>query len=180
MPIDDRQLDELLRDVEVPGDLKANLLKIPDEDSKPERQTVSKSKTKSRFAIVGVIAAIAASVLVIVNLPSGNVAINEGTIDPIVANQTAERLLAEMKQDLEAIEEICFTQDVELAMRDALRVEPTVDFKESLSLAMSVPLQSALDQGLAIESIKPELEYVIASFPNTSGARQAQAILQNN
>ena len=36
MPIDDKQLDDLLRDVSVPQNLKADLLEIPDR----ERETV--------------------------------------------------------------------------------------------------------------------------------------------
>lgn len=172
MPLDDRQLDDLLRDVSVPDDLKAKLQSIPDEQAESVHNVRG---TTSRFTIVGVLAAIAATVLVIVNLSAVDVANNQNSND-----ETAEQLLGQMKQDLEAIEEICIDQNFEFARKDALRKEPANDLKEALSLAMSVSWQAAVDQGAKIESVKSELEYVINTFPNTAGARQAQNILQTN
>jgi len=172
MPIDDEQLDDLLRDARVPTGLKSRLLEIPDEQAELLREVRG---SKSRLAIVGALAAIAATVLVILNLPSADVA-NVQDVD----KETAEQLLARMEQDLKAMEKICDAQDLELARLDASVKVPAVDLKEALSLAMSVSWQSAVDQGAKIESVKSELEYVINTYPNTAGAQQAQDILQAN
>ena len=40
--------------------------------------------------------------------------------------------------------------------------------------------QSSLDQGASLESVEEELEYVVATYPNTQGAMQARQILQIN
>ena len=60
MAIEDEQLDEMLRDVSVPGDLKASLFAIADEPE--ESKSVSQTHSpKSYFLMANVIAAIAAS-----------------------------------------------------------------------------------------------------------------------
>lgn len=178
MPLNDQQLDELLREIEVPSDMKAKLLEIPVESPKSMRA----KRRNPVVAILCAVAAIAATVLVIANLPLVPPAIDQHTSTKDAANETEAvgELLAQMKHDLEAMEEICFEQEIDLARSEALRLEPVVDLQESLALAMSVSWQSALDQGATIESVKPDLEYVIASYPNTAGARQAHNMLQTN
>ena len=172
MPIDDEQLDELLRDVSVPRDLKASLLQIPGQDlslSKVE------SRSRSRLAIVGALAAIAAMIIVFLNLPTTDVAVNN-----IEDGEAIESLLAQMQENLDTMDQVCVEFQTEFPRSAVLDVEPALNMEESLSLAMSVSWQSAVDRGASVESVKSELEYVINTYPNTLGAQQARNILQPN
>ena len=106
MPIDDEQLDDLLRDVSVPQNLKADLLEIPDR----ERATVVVAPVVSRVrtAMIGTILAIAATIFVFLYIAPSEVA----KVDPQAddADEIA-MLLDNMQRNQDAIDEILNAQD---------------------------------------------------------------------
>jgi len=176
MPIDDKQLDGLLRDVSVPSDLKASLLQIPDQELQLACEE-SAPRSRTRLAVAGLLAAIAASVLIFVYLPATRVTDQIPVQDN---SEAAELLLARMERNLEAMSEIQQIADLDFAVQQTVDVAPVVNLEESIALAMSLSWKSSLDRGLSIEAVKPELEYVIDTFPGTRGADHAKSILQIN
>jgi len=110
MPIDDEQLDELLRDVSVPHDLKASLLQIPDQELNVIHED-SRPRSGSRMAIAGLLAAIAATVLVFMYIPKTPIA-NHIDDDH---SASAERLLAQMQRNVDAMAEIQQTAELEFS-----------------------------------------------------------------
>ena len=180
MPIDDEQLDELLLDVSVPHDLKATLLQIPDRES----ETVNVARrSNSGIAIVGLIAVIAATVLVFLNLPAVPLGVDENVTVAISDNEEIEALedlLAQLDEEFDSIKLLSKAQELERLRIELLNESPHLELKESLALAMSLSWESSLDRGANIESVRSELEYVASTFPNTKGAEIARNILQTN
>lgn len=181
MPLDDEQLDELLRDVSVPRDLKAKLLEIPNHESEatsfPPRSIAGPLRSKSYTAMLGTIAAIAATVLVVLYIAPSQVAEIESNVDE---SETVEMLLAELEQNQKSMNELLRFQEMANEQTHSLSIEPIYDPDETVALALSMSWQSSLDQGASLESVEEELEYVVATYPNTQGAMQARQILQIN
>ncbi len=180
MPIDDEQLDDLLRDVSVPHDLKATLLQIPDRES--EAVSVAR-RSNSGFAFLGLLAAIAAAVLLFVNLPSAPLDVDENVSVAISDEEEIEELeglLAQLEEERYSIELLAKAQELERSRLELLKEGPHLELKESLALAMSLSWESSLDRGASIESVRSELEYVASTFPGTRGAEIARNILQTN
>jgi hypothetical protein len=180
MPIEDEQLDDLLRDVSVPHDLKAKLLQIPDRE--PESLTVAR-RSNSGITILGLLAAIAASVLVFFNLPAAPVDVDEN-VSVAISNEEEieglESLLAQLDEERRSIELLSKARELDRSRLELLNEEPHLKLEESLALAMSLSWESSLDRGASIESVRSELEYVASTFPNTKGAEIARNILQPN
>lgn len=174
MPIDDEQLDELLRDVSVPDDLKTSLLQIPDQELNVVHED-SRPRARYRLAIAGLLAAIAATACIFLYLPKTPVAnhINDHSA-------SAELLLAQMQRNVDAMAEIQQAAELEFSSEHVVEVEPIANFKESVALAMSLSWKASLDRGASIEFVKPELEYIINTFPGTRGADEARTILRIN
>lgn len=172
MTLDDKQLDDLLRQIDVPSGLKASLLTIPDRDVEVDVSPTSKSWT----AILGTVAALAASVVLYFSLPPG-FGLAPSNPDLASADEIAI-LLAELEQNqatLDAIRELQNTQpEIEPD------VEPIFDAKESIAMALSLSWQSAIDRGASLDSVRDELQDVVDRYPETAGARRAQGLLQIN
>ena len=175
MPIDDEQLDDLLRDVSVPQNLKADLLEIPDR----ERATVVVAPVVSRVrtAMIGTILAIAATIFVFLYIAPSEVA----KVDPQVddADEIA-MLLDEMQRNQDAIDEILNAQDFAISEAASIDTAPFLDPDEVLASALSMSWQSSIEQGASVESVQKELELVVTKYPNTRGAQRARELLQIN
>lgn len=173
MPIDDEQLDDLLRDISVPADLKATLLEIPDRDSEAISVPL---RSKSYAAMLGTIAAIAATVLVFLYMGPTRVAKVPVPDDSV----TVEMLLAQLEQNQEAMKKVAEIQEMANQETQSFDTDPIYDPNETVALALSMAWQSSLDQGASFDSVKGELESLVASYPGTRGAEQARQILQIN
>lgn len=170
--MEDEQLDELLRDVSVPNELRASLLSIPDQANVVIAPKPSRGKL---WASLSVVASIAALVLVFLySQPS------EVTVIEKQDTETIELLLAEMEQNLESMNLIQQIYEHQQSQRRIQRAEPLLSVDESVALALSIPWKSSLDRGASIETVRTELEYVINTFPGTLGALEAETILQIN
>ena len=174
MPIDDKQLDDLLRDISVPSDLKAALLEIPYRNSEAKSVPL---RSKSFATMLGTIAAIAATVLVFLYVAPQQVA----NVEPVADDsETVAMLLAELEQNTKAMNEVLKIQAMANQPAESLSTEPIYDPNETVALALSMSWQSSLDQGASFDLVKGELENVVANYPNTRGAEQARQILQIN
>jgi len=174
MPIDDEQLDDLLRDVSVPRDLKATLLEIPDRE--PEAPFVSKH-THVRSAIVGTLLAIAATILIFLYVVPSKVANVESQVDD---DAMIAMLSTEMQENQDMIDEIGKALDLAVGERASVNAAPLLDPDETLALALSMSWQSSIEQGASVESVQDELESVVARYPNTQGAQRARELLTIN
>ena len=177
MTLDDEQLDDLLRQIEVPSGLKASLRTIPDRtDRNVEVDTFPTSK--SWTALLGTVAALAASVVLYLAL-SPNLTSNPGGVaGGIGGSSEIAMLLAEMEQDNESIDTLLQLQETRLSFEP--ESEPIFDSNESVATALSLSWQAAIDRGASVDSVREELQYVVNQFPNTTGAQLAQGLLQIN
>ena len=172
MTLEDEKLDELLRDVDVPRDLKASLLKIP---GREVEVVAAKPESKSWATLIGTIAAIAASVVLYFSIqpepaPFGvSLATNESEI---------AMLIAEMEQNNQSINSILEMQDSGFSRE--ISTDPIFDSKESIASALSLSWQVAVDQGASLDSVRSELQYVVDVYPDTAGAQRARGLLQIN
>lgn len=174
MPIDDKQLDDLLRDVSVPQNLKADLLEIPDRE---HETVVTPNRSRVRTAMLGTILAIAATIFVFLYIAPSEVA----KVDPLAddADEIA-MLLDEMQRNQDAIDEIMNVQDLAIGETTPINTAPLLDPDEVLASALSMSWQSSIDQGASVESMKKDLELVVTKYPNTRGAQRARELLQIN
>ena len=174
MPIDDEQLDDMLRDVSVPQDLKAKLLEIPDRDSEA---VVASDSSHMRTTIVGTMMAIAALILVFLYIEPSQVA----KVEPQADNAEAIAMLVEdMQRNQESIDEILNAQTDAIEGRALANTSPVFDPDETLALALSMSWQASLERGASVEVVKDELEFVVTQYPNTNGAQRARELLQIN
>lgn len=189
MPIDDEQLDALLRDVRVPRGLQQSLQRIPSQTPEVAGNTevagnvevAGNAKPRNPLAAwAGACTAIAAAVSVLIYFAPVPVAIRDNLNLGNTNRKSVEALLAQMEHNLDEINQIQIAQDLD-SKRDARwKTAPAVDLRESVAMAMSLSWESSLDFGTSTESIEAELEYVIDKFPETRGAQRARRLLQSN
>ena len=174
MPIDDEQLDDMLRDVSVPQDLKVKLLEIPDRDP---GAVVASDSSHMRTTIVGTMLAIAALILVFLYIEPSQLAKVESQSDDADA---IAMLVDDMQRNRDAIDEILNAQDFANSEATSIDTSPLLDPDEVLASALSMSWQSSIEQGASVESVQKELELVVTKYPNTRGAQRARELLQIN
>ncbi|QEG23201.1 hypothetical protein [Mariniblastus fucicola] len=174
MTLNDEQLDEMLRDVSVPDDLQAKLLQIPSEASD---QPVVERASRSYSTLLGTLAVIAATVLLFVYFAPSNVAKSNSDVRDAEA---VALLLADLQRNLDSMDEILKAQEIATQQNYSLSIEPVFEPDETVALAKSMSWQSALDKGASFDSVKKELESIVAFYPDTRGAQKARDLLQLN
>lgn len=174
MTLEDKDLDALLRNVEVPSSLKDSLLEIPDRDS---LESNSAPSSKSWSALLGTVAALAASVLIYFAI-SGEDLVPGGGESTVAKSNEIALLVEQMEQNRNSIDSILLLQNSRIDRE--LETDPILDARESVATALSLSWQAAIDQGASFESVQDEVQYVVDQFPGTSGALRAQQLLQIN
>lgn len=175
MKLNDEQLDDLLRQVDIPGGLKASLLSIPDRDLSVEAGPTSKSWT----TLLSTVAALAASVVLYFTFAPNLGRPNDILVADAGSNEVeVEMLLAELQQEMDTLDSMMQLQEANLDVE--LSTEPIYDIKESVATALSLSWQSAIDRGASVDSVRNELQYVVDQYPETAGAHRAQGLLQIN
>ncbi len=189
MTIEDEKLDELLRDVGVPCDLKASLLQIPGRDCETQlevRRPISRSRFLAWVAGIAAMLLLFCALMIAKRGDQGGLATKSNDEESEVIQKedmdftSMDLVLAKMERNLEDIARIQQLQNVGIPISDTYPRNGRVELRESIALAMSLSWKSSLDQGASIASVRPELEYVVNTFPNTRGAAEAQSILQHN
>ena len=151
MPLDDQQLDDLLREIEVPSDLKAKLREIPDRSVDPGSSTM---RSKSYSAMIGTIVAIAASVLLLLNftnLPVAKVDVAQ-TDEELAATELAATELADIQNALDSMDKVLEAQELRRSGEGFFETTPIFDTNETLALALGLSWQSSIDLGANIET----------------------------
>jgi len=171
MTLDDEQLDYLLRNVEVPGDLKASLLEIPDRDVVTVEAL---PPSKSWSVLLGTVTALAASVVLCFSIAP--MVPKDGGL--IADSDEIAILLAEMQQNNESIDSILQLQQSNSRLE--LSTDPIFDSQETIASVLSLSWQASIDQGASLNSVRDELQDVVDRYPDTNGAIRAQRLLQLN
>ena len=174
MTIEDEQLDELLRAVKSPDGMSKRLSQIPNIESSPDHRILRNRKWLS--ATIGVAMTIAALVLLFLYVQPSEIAEHSTSDDQ--SDREIERLLSEVRDELNTIALLRKVRELENTTRSNPKPRPVLNLEESVAMAMSISWKSSLDHGGSIDNVRPELEYVINSFPGTRGARDAIEILQ--
>jgi hypothetical protein len=175
MTLDDEQLDELLRKIEVPSGLKASLLTIPERDLEANEKPF---QAKSWTAMLGTLAALAASIVLYFVITSTSPPKDNAIALADASKNEVAMLLAEMEQTNESIDAILRWR--EIPRNEEPSNEPIFDAKESVATALSLSWQAAIDRGASLESVREDLQYVVDKYPETAGAQRAQVLLQIN
>ncbi len=197
MNIEDRQLDEWLRDVDIPADLSQRLLALPNSDVKVERLP------RHRLTVAAVIFAVAASIVGVIVV----VRWSNSSAEPAVADKSPNdspnstelvntprsafvRISPDSLDDIRANIDFIDIMVRERAIRDlsdklaamSKSTRPkSLDSNQRAALIVSMSDQSALQLGAARQWVERDMARVIERFPNTSGAKLAeQFIAQEN
>jgi hypothetical protein len=206
MSHDDDRLDALLRGVPVPPELHAQLLQISSQKPQPH-VTVSPlprfggegrvrgwrvARLPFRAPLASAVAA-AAVVAIVAAWVSWTQTGNQDTSiaatadhgTPPAADSSTSGLAAVRKQ-IEASEEqvrslLAELEHVELSRRHArlsrLLTSAEADRDEASSLTRFLSAEAAVTWGLSPDSVRPDMEAIIAQFPSTAGADRARQFL---
>ncbi|MEZ6094227.1 MAG: hypothetical protein R3C03_08295 [Pirellulaceae bacterium] len=193
------EFDQQLRDVAVPGDLKSQLLKIPEESSPPILTTNTDSPFGSYRQAAWAVA-IAASMIGVAILgwrlagqpnDSNGVAADVRSM-PVdsQSNETAEpdwsRVLAELeslkaqmatiKDQMDSLE--IAELETHLARKSKLREAESTFFATEFPAAVIVSsAETSITSGQIGPSIRSQLEHVIRSYPNSKSAEDAKVLI---
>lgn len=189
----DDQLDDLLRQVEVPGDLKAKLHKLPNKEKvngvRPSSMPPTGPRTKLwpslillAATLVGVSAFIAWPYLG-GDQPADRTA---GKTDPDSINDGVHN--PELQLDLRVVDELQKQVEASLAKFEIARLERQLknlrsapanllEQEQYTSMILAMADQTVLDLGGSNESVHANMVNVIDSFPNSKGAEIAQQFL---
>lgn len=175
LPIEDQELDSLLKRVDVPTSLKDSLLAIPQLEEEPnavKAEPVSRSLT----TMIGTLAALAASVLIYFSLT--NMTVVENAND-IAASEEVSELLSKMRENLASMDRIEESAKSSLPLHEHQSTTPIL-YDDAVATALSLSWESALEQGASLGSVRSELQFVVDHYPNTSGADLAKRLLVVN
>lgn len=197
MNIDDRQLEEWLREVEVPQDLAERLRSLSDSASQVARPP--RWPWFAAASVLAVAASIAAIVLFVNRTDSPNaaplVAENSNpTTEATPANVATPNALAsetppsleEIRAEVEMIDRLLRQRTIldlgdKLAALSDRRPATSLESNQRASLIVSLSDQAAIDLGASRQSVAQDMARVIERFPNTRGAAVAeQFIAQHN
>lgn len=196
MTDNDQQLERLLRNVKVPDDLKASLLKITDEPTQlppaSERNGPNNWFPMKAVGLIALAASVLGVTLFFIN-PFGNEPVKtaktpiEELVEPKESEQqknsapTAARLLEQMSANSLELQASVMQQNIELLKAlVAEQKSPQLEISrmELASVAMSVANQAGVDYGNDIVTVRNDLQQVIADYPGTSGADMAVLFLE--
>ncbi len=196
MTDNDQQLERLLRNVKVPDDLKASLLKITDKPTQLPRAS-ERNGANNGFAMkaVGMIALAASLVLVslfFINPFGKERSITAKTpfeqlVEPKESEQqkgsapTAASLLQQMSANSLEFNSSVIQQNIELLetlVAQQKSHQPEISQMELASVAMSIANQAGVDYGNNIDSVRKDLRQIMTEYPGTTGADMAVLFLE--
>jgi len=196
----DDKLDRLMRDIEIPADLKNSLFKIPGESNSSEPTLASAQRSNGlSFRAAGIVAfAFAASIIglaafvvyqsrdngetiVVDNSPESGA---DKELPRDLLSVSAAMLLEQMKSNSFEIEFLVMENNVaqfvsgfqsKLASASAELSE-----MDQSSVALCGAIQAGTDFGNNIETVRAELLQVKVEFPGTLGAKLAEQFIQKS
>lgn len=183
MNIDDSKLDKLLRDVEIPVDLKPRLRKIPKEAT---IETVPRSRKKTLIAVL----AVAASLLILCSVPILLNEMNKSRLNPGLSmdkpdteSTDEDQASALANQAAEIEQRIHALKMNQLRSRlHALKSEQhqLSDPNEVNSIVEVVSGQTPNLLFGDTRTTREKMALIIEEFPGTTGAELAQQFLAEN
>lgn len=193
MKFDDEQLDEILRDVDVPESLRRQLLEIPEVHETKLKDSRDTSKGLGWIPML----AIAASLLLLMSLAISSLDDANGDRDPIsiVKSNDVKRGADEfdvssdvdfeldlLKTKLQSIDLVLMQMKTKRMQRKLAQLKrtqlPVLSSSEKQSIVLSMSCQSAIELGASLETVRDELEQVKLQYPNSQGASIAKRLLQ--
>lgn len=205
MSIDDKQLDELLRQVEIPAGLKARLssiseLEVENTSADDSHVVLSRQFTPSSyghrgwFALVASVAAISLFCLAMwFDNKAPSITKISGT-EPNARSQIVVTTPEDGEPTIEILEaRLAELRSLSLAaeishLDDQLREQSTnsndhanaLSASEASSLCIALAADSAIASGLDVKLLEGDLQLVLDQFPDSAGAKLAIRILSNN
>ena len=191
-PIDDDQLDALLREVHVPADLKSELLSIADDEP-----AVTKVTTPSRgmhswhgalaaslaaIALFGTWAYWAVNTSGTSSLPNGTIAERDSEGD--TTSPEAAQLLAEMEALNTEFEMVLASTKLDRLEQELseMKSTPTLSLSrdEVLAITFAIADQTAVELGSSRDEAISDMRQVIERYPNTQGAKIAHEFIKTS
>lgn len=202
----DSQIDLWLRDVDVPHELREQLLRIPtdaelDAEQRlptvdvPVQVAVDKPSVRARYGqwwLVGAAVAAAFSGVVAWSFWSaGSSPVpREHTMaesePPAAVNQGGPALLATVSELTEQVDELALAVDLQIKSRQLARLREQTRIGREFGLASSVEshaltefaaCESSVVWGREVDQVRAEMEQIVVRYPGTRGASRAAAFL---
>lgn len=191
MKFDDEQLDELLRDIDVPDSLAQSLREIPELH---KTDVVSSHELSKGLGWIPMLA-IAASLLLLMSLAISSFDDATGDHGAIASNKSVEKnggnvdASNDIDFEMELLKSKLQSIDLVLMRRKTKRMQqklaelkrsqlPILSSSEQQSIVLSMSCQAAIEMGADLETVRDELEEVKLQYPDSQGAAIANRLLQ--
>ena len=183
---DDKKLDALLADIEVPPDLKDQLRRIPQNDVQrsevvaKDQSLAKRSHYNGRRLGLLAIAAGLTGIAAYFAWPQPKARIADS--DQIEILESTQN---QMQTRWEQIDELFDQVEIErlTSLVENTRGRQTLALlpdREIQAFVVSMSDQSAVYHGASVESVRADMSRVIAQYPGTHGARIAKQFLSDN
>ncbi len=209
MTLDDQKLDQLLRDVDVPAELKPWLLSIGQtEPGKellvkdrqapiPSSQWVGARLKWIRPAIISAVAVAATigGLILFVSIQNtkqqlaqtqaGESQVQPGDSQAVAASERAPQICREIKSQAAFVSRTVQQLEIDqlrrrlAAIRSRQSSNP-LEPREQRSMIASLTAQAGLDWGAKPEAVKSEMLHIVQQYPDSIGANMATAFLEAN
>ena len=183
-PMDDHELERMLREVPIPAKLKENLRRIPDQGSS---QSVVKTNHSGRGSAIAWMASLATAAALVFMLTRTWVRKADENSPKPIETAKHENVQQQIADCLRRMEEINAEMDVAIAesqlasQRSSISgIDARLGPPELHSLILAESSRAALQFGLSTEVVKSDLQSIQKRFPNTHGAVIAQNLLDQS
>lgn len=204
MNLNDQQLDQILKQIDVPGDLKARLNTIACEENSASKVLVSQSNP-FKLSHVQIWQIIATSALVLISTFGAwqwyqwataqpklktEVAASDRThsqIGPSISVTEANQLIAEIQcieRQMAELRKIQIEMEIEkldqkiTTLRSkTYSIRSTLPANEAPALSIALAAESAISSGTAPAFFRNDLDLTVEKFPGTQGAELAKQLL---
>lgn len=189
--ITDEQLDALLRDVTMPGDLKQRLLAVTDVEPAALRREKSRSKGLPWKRVLAAAASLAGIALFSLWAFSGGsqranpkVATNKTPPKSVETTAEVDQLLAEFKQlsdELDSLQTESKLNRIDQLLAEASpRQRSLLPDEELISTVLAIAEQTPVILGASPESTIKDMEKIVEKWPGTRGAVIAQEFIDQS